>query len=160
MAYKHYSDEDKAVALAYLQAAGYPDKPGALKDAARHTGISARQLQRLYREQSAKPNDNLVAQKTFELKTAINEELASIFNAMGLVREDASYKDLATAAGIFTDKYQLLEGKPTSRVATVHEELAETPEDERAAVLAEAEQIIRDSAMGNPGSETQNRGAS
>lgn len=154
MAYKHYTDDEQAVALAYLKAAGYPDRRGSLKEAARHTGISENQLRRWFRGENSPPSTNLVTEKVFDLTTAINEELAHIFNAMGNVREDASYKDLGTVAAIFTDKLQLLTGKPTARIATVAEELAETPEDERDAVIAEAQQIIRDSAMGNPGSET------
>ena len=128
MAYKHYSDDDKAVALAYLRAAGYPDRDGALTDAARHTGISGQQLRRWFRGENSPPNDNIVTQKEFELHTALSAELEHILDAMGNVREDASYKDLATALGIITDKVRLLEGKPTAinedRISDARERLA------------------------------------
>lgn len=140
MAYKHYTDDEQAVALAYLRAAGYPDKPGALKDAARHTGVSGKQLVRWYRGESTPPPDNLVSEKVFDLQTAINEELQKIFDAMGAVREDASYKDLATAAGIFADKAQLLAGKPTAineeRVSDARDRLAQ--QLDRLAAVSEA----------------------
>lgn len=116
MAYKHYTDEEKAVAMAYLVAGGYPDKPGALADASYHTGISKRQLQRLWRGDSDKPDDKIVAQKVPDVQAHIATEIEHIFEAMGLVREDASYRDLGWVLGVLIDKWQLLSGGATERI--------------------------------------------
>jgi hypothetical protein len=151
---KQYTDDDVATALAFLEASGYPNKKGSLELASRHTRVPTRTLRRWYIGQMHPVSDNNVARKKVDLAEALDNELAEIFAALMDARDEASYKDLATAAGIFIDKKQLLTGKPTARIATVQEELAETPEDERAAVIAEAQQIIRDSAMGSSGSET------
>ena len=145
MAYKHYTDDEKAVALAYLKAAGYPDRPGSLTDASRHTGMSTRQLQRLYKGDSVKPSDILVAKKEFELETALTEELAAIFDAMGGIRDEASYKDLATAAGIFIDKRQLLTNSPTQNINHMINNLTD---DERRARMKELAQAITEELRG------------
>ncbi len=152
---KHYTDDEVAVALAFLKASGYPDAKGAMAKTARHTGVPRNTLRRWVRGEMHPVGIEVVARKTIDLTVAINNELAEIFGEMDAAREGASYKDLAVAAGIFIEKKQLIEGKPTERVATIQEELAETPEDERAAVIAEAQQIIRDSFVGSPGGEAE-----
>lgn len=148
-----YTDDDVAVALAFLKASGYPEAKGAMAKTSRHTGVPRNTLRRWVRGEMHPVGIEVVARKTVDLAVAIENELAEIFGEMDNARADASYKDLAVAAGIFIEKKQLIEGKPTERVATIQEELAKTPEDERAAIIAEAEQIIRDSAMGITGSE-------
>lgn len=123
-----YSDEDVAVALAFLKAAGYPDTKGAMDKASRHTGVPRNTLRRWVRGEMHPVGSEVVARKTVDLASAIKNELAEIFPAMADARADASYKDLATAAAIFTDKLQLLEGKPTAinedRVSDAREQLA------------------------------------
>jgi hypothetical protein len=151
---KQYTDDDVATALAFLEASGYPDKKGALEMASRHTRVPTRTLRRWYIGQMHPISDNTVARKKVDLAEALDNELAEIFAARTDARDEASYKDLATAAGIFIDKKQLLTGKPTQRISTVQEELAETPEDERDAVIAEAEAIIRSGFVGSSGSQT------
>ena len=59
------------------------------------------------------PPAELRNEKRAELVNLIRDELHSILAAMGTTRKDASYRDLATAFGIFTDKLQLLTGEPT-----------------------------------------------
>jgi len=52
--------------------------------------------------------------KRLDLRRAITDELRGIFEELGNARGDASYRDLATAAGIFFDKLQLLNGDSTA----------------------------------------------
>lgn len=139
---KHYTDDDVAVALSFLRSAGYPDKRGALEDASRHTGVPRRTLQRWYRGEHHPINDELVTQKAVDLEAAIDSELADIFGSLKDAREEASYKDLVVAAGIFIEKKQLLAGKPTERIATIQEELASIPEGDRPGIIDAAEQYI------------------
>lgn len=99
-----------------LEAAGYPDKKGALVEVAKHLGVPHPTLSRWYNAQRNPPPDELVQEKRRELKDLLADELDAIFRAMPSARENASYRDLGTVAGILFDKKQLLEGKPTEIV--------------------------------------------
>lgn len=164
-----YTPEFKAGCIALLIGAGYPSDVYALKRVADRTGATSRSLRRWWAKYGDGPaaenqahNEALMSQLVTEKKLEIKELLGEI--VLGFAVEvktrideddlaDATLPQLMTALGIGIDKHQLVTGKPTARIATVAEELAETPEDERDAVIAEAQQIIRDSAMGSSGSE-------
>lgn len=146
MAKKQYTDDEVAVALAFLKASGYPTVKGAMDKAARHTGIARNTLRRWARGESHPVGANVVARKTLDLKAVIDNELVEIFDEMDVARDGASYKDLAVAAGILIEKKQLIAGEPTQRIATtVEEELEDVPPDDRPFILAEAERLLRES---------------
>jgi hypothetical protein len=138
-----------------LEATGWPDKKGALREVSARLGLHDITLLRWARRAQNPAPDNLVNDKKLEVSEIVefmfrgfaSEILARVSNG-DLIDEQTS--TLLTGFGIGFDKMQLLAGKPTSRVATVQEELAETPEDERDAVIAEAEAIIRAGTMGGP----------
>ena len=111
---QRYSDDYRASAVLMVQAEGYPAKKGAVKRVADHLGIEERTLRRWVTGASNPPPDNVVHVKRLDLRKAITDELRGIFDELGKAREDASYRDLATAAGIFFDKLQLLNGNPTA----------------------------------------------
>lgn len=113
---KRYTDDDVAVALAFLKSAGYPQQEGAMDKASRHTGIPRNTLRRWYTGEMHPVGNELVSLKKIEMSDAIENELAEIFSAMGSARDEASYKDLTTAAGILIDKRQLLSGSDTAKV--------------------------------------------
>lgn len=113
---KSYDDKFRASAVVMLEAAGYPDKKGALVEVAKHLGVPHPTLSRWYNAQRNPPPDELVQEKRRELKDLLADELDAIFRAMPNARENASYRDLGTVAGILFDKKQLLEGKPTEIV--------------------------------------------
>lgn len=113
---KSYDDKFRASAVVMLEAAGYPDKKGALTQVAAHIGVPHPTLSRWYNAQRNPPPNEVVQEKRRELKDLLNDELAAIFTAMPGARKDASYRDLGTVAGILFDKRQLIEGKPTSIV--------------------------------------------
>lgn len=113
---KQYDDKFRASAVVMLEAAGYPNEKGALTRVADHLGVPARTLSRWFHGEQNPPPDQTVSEKKGELRDYIKAELNGLFLAMPGVRPDATYKDLATAAGILIDKLQLLENKPTERV--------------------------------------------
>lgn len=125
---KSYDDKFRASAVVMLEAAGYPDQKGALTRVSEHLGVPAMTLGRWFRKSNNPPPNELVTEKRGDLKDFVRSELNSIFGDMPIVRPDASYRDLATAAGILIDKLQLLENKPTERVehsgTITHEERA------------------------------------
>lgn len=126
----NYSEEFRAGAIAWLEGQNYPEDKFALQRVADGLGIPSRTLRRWYDTRFDKPlPPELVQQKKVELSEAVESELQHIFAAMNTVRAEASYKDLATAAGILVDKKQLLSGKPTAinedRVSDARDRLAQ-----------------------------------
>jgi hypothetical protein len=110
----HYTDKQRAAAVAMLEGMGYPDKKGALSAVSNHTGIPLPTLYRWFHGVQNPPPSELVNETKIDLAAAIRRELANLFPAMDGARLGADYKELATAAGILIDKLQLLEGKPTA----------------------------------------------
>lgn len=113
---KSYDDKFRSSAVIMLEAAGYPNRKGALSDVAKHIAVPAMTLSRWFHGKQNPPPNQMVSEKRSELKDLISTELDAIFKAMPNARQDATYKDLGTVAGILMDKKQLLEGKPTERV--------------------------------------------
>lgn len=108
---RQYSDNDKAAALAALDANG-----GNVKRTAREMSLAVSTLKRW---RDGQVNDDVTAlrpQKRAELAAVIREELYAILELLPEKRDDATYSQLATAAGIFTDKLRLLNGEDTSKV--------------------------------------------
>ncbi len=108
-----YDDKFRANAVLTLEAAGYPNTPGALAAVAKRLRMPETTLHGWAREKHNPPPTQLRSEKKGELIDWIKEELGCIFTAMPGARPDASYRDLGTVAGILTDKLQLLTGKPT-----------------------------------------------
>ena len=117
--YPQYSDDFRAGAILMLEAAGYPNRSGSLAYASKKLGVAGTTLARWFNAKNNPPPPELVREKRFDLRQAVRGELANIFDAMGAVRPDASYKDLAWSAGVLIDKMQLIDGLPTWRVEVV-----------------------------------------
>jgi len=109
-----YSDDFRAGAVLMVEADGWPKNKGAMQRVAAHLNIKERTLRRWATGESNPPPDRNVKVKRLDLRAAITSELTAIFEELGKARSDASYKDLATAAGIFFDKLQLLNGDSTA----------------------------------------------
>ena len=109
-----YSDDFRAGAVLMVEAEGWPKNAGAMQRVAAHLNINERTLRRWVTGESNPPPDRNVKVKRLDLRAAITSELTAIFEELGKARSDASYKDLATAAGIFFDKLQLLNGDSTA----------------------------------------------
>lgn len=126
---RRYTDEERASLMVMLQSEGYPGKVGALQKVAEYAAISPDVLRRWWKGTQNPPPDKLVVHKKIDLKEAINEELTAIFKEMKSARSSADYRELGTVAGILFDKKQLLEDKPTERIA--HEHSGQLTIDER-----------------------------
>jgi len=96
-----------------LEAAGYPDKKGALIAVAKSLGVPHSTLSRWANSVCNPPPSEIVQEKKQELKDLLENELRGILGDMPSARLDASYRDLGTVAGILFDKLQLVSGKPT-----------------------------------------------
>lgn len=128
---KQYDDKFRASAVVMLEAAGYPERDGAVTAVANATGVPRTTLRRWYRGTNNPPPDELVHKTKSDLKVLLRAEIEAALYAMPAAREDATYRELGTVIGILTDKLQLLEGKATERL-----EINELSDEERAARIA------------------------
>lgn len=135
--YPRYTDEFRASAVLMAEAAGYPDKPGALSRVARHLSIPRQTLQRWARGTQNPPPHELVTVK----KKGLVELLDAVaFGAVSEVQRRiennevdlVSIPQLMTAAGIAIDKHQLLTGNATERTENTNVNVTWTHVDYRA----------------------------
>lgn len=112
---KRYTDEFRASTVLMLQAAGYPDTPGALSRVSAKVEVDRRTIRRWFTKEQNPPPGELAHEKKIDLVQAIKDELAGILEAMPGEREEANYRELGTVFGIMVDKLQLLSGEPTER---------------------------------------------
>lgn len=99
-----------------LEAAGYPDRKGALTEVSNQQNVPAPTLHRWYHSKNNPAPNELVKRNEEELATLYRTEIDKIFEHIDSAREFADYRALVTAIGILTDKVMLLEGKATSRI--------------------------------------------
>jgi hypothetical protein len=148
---KRYDDKFRAGAVVMLQAQGYPDTKGALTKVANHLHVPAMTISRWFRAAQNPPPHDLVTEKELDLVALLKTELTQIFTAFPTARPDASFKDLATAAGIMIDKLQLLENKPTERVDhTGNVGLTIEERASRIAAILDAARARRDGRVDRP----------
>jgi transposase-like protein len=112
---KRYSDEFRSSAVLMLEAAGYPEKQGALMMVANHLSMPHATLSRWARNIQNPPPPDMVHEKRIDLVAELTELLGLTLKAAKGAVDEASYKELATAIGIYVDKLQLLSGGPTER---------------------------------------------
>jgi hypothetical protein len=101
-----------------LQAAGWPDRVGALAQVAKHLGMTdeGRTLSRWAKGEQNPPPDQVVGEKRAELSELLDRALRDAIKSLPDKLDEASYRDTATAIGIFFDKQQLINGQPTQHV--------------------------------------------
>lgn len=110
-----YDDKFRANAVLMLEAAGYPNRPGALTAVAKNLHIPHPTLSRWARNKNNAPPDDVVHEKKIDFISALRSEIAAAIQQMGVARPDADYRALTVGVGILIDKLQLLEGGPTER---------------------------------------------
>lgn len=110
---QRYDDEFRASAVVALEAAGYPNKKGALTGVARALGMPHVTLRRWAEGESNPPPNINVHKKRTELSELLDLEIRAALGQMNVVRGAATYRDLGTVAAILIDKKQILTGKPT-----------------------------------------------
>lgn len=111
---RRYDDKFRASAVVMLQAAGYPGTKGALRRVATHLKMPESTLHSWANGSNPAPSD-IRCEKKEDLTGYILAELGAILGEMPNARSEASFRDLAVAFGIMTDKLQLLTGEPTDR---------------------------------------------
>lgn len=123
MAGRPYPDEEKAAALALLAAHG-----GNLSTAAKAVGCARRTLKR-WRDDSDVAMSQIAHQKKAELEELFKAEIIAAFGSMADKRGAASYRDVATAVGIFFDKLRLMGEQSTEIHDHRHQDI--TPAEAR-----------------------------
>lgn len=113
---RRYDDKFRASAVVMLEAAGYPDKKGALEQTTKACKVPESTLRGWYNETHNPPPAKLRAEKRLEIADIIRNEIYAALGAAPDARPEASYRDLITGAAILVDKLQLLQGKPTGIV--------------------------------------------
>lgn len=101
--------------MVMLEAAGYPNKKGALDRVAKACGVPISTLHGWFNSTRNPPPADVRNEKRLDLAEAIRYELSAIINEFDNTRPGATYKELATAFGILVDKLQLIQGGPTER---------------------------------------------
>lgn len=110
MARREYSDEDKATALAALNANG-----GNVHRTAKDLGIPRATLARWSQGVAINSNvSNLEQHKKRVLADELEEIAQQLAGALAGKMAEASLQQTATSLGIVIDKMQLLRGKPTA----------------------------------------------
>ena len=110
---RRYDDKFRASAVVMLEAAGYPDREGALSQVAKAVDVPLPTLHRWARGKNNPPPSDVVNEKRKELRELLDDEIRAALGEMSQARGEASYRDLGTVTGILFDKIQLIDGKPT-----------------------------------------------
>jgi len=111
-----YSDDFRADCVLMLEAAGYPDREGALTAVANKVGVPARTISRWFNKEQNPPPDRVVNEKKGILVDQLENLAYKLVDVMGGAVDDAPLRELATTFGIVVDKWQLLSNKPTAIV--------------------------------------------
>lgn len=145
---RSFSDNDKAAALAALDANG-----GNVLRTAKQLNVPRSTLQEWANGRVSHDVPELRQQKRQDLHSLFMDEIYAIAELLPTKRHEATYSQLATAAGIFTDKVQLLTGKATQRTETsakVEHAIQEDTFEQLSAVI----QILNDVGAFDPPSDT------
>lgn len=121
-----YDDKFRASAVVMLDAAGYPNKKGALQEVADHLGISRQVLTNWAQATHNAPPQDVLQEKKTELADLF-ENAARIYLAHATTPDvvaDVSGNASMTAAAIAVDKMQLLRGLPTEIVGMIPDVIA------------------------------------
>lgn len=101
-----------------LEAAGWPNHKGAISRTAKHLGMPEATL-RMWANGKHNPVPvDVYEEKKLDMQAMLRREIYEGLKAMGGRRDEATYKDLATAVAIMIDKLQLLSGAPTENAQT------------------------------------------
>ena len=115
MARRHYSDEDKAAALAALRA-----NAGNVARTARQVGVPEPTLRQWAKGLRAAPPAQLSERKKADLADRMEEIARALLDRVTPERmDDATVQQLLTSAGIAIDKMRLLRNQPTENVASL-----------------------------------------
>lgn len=112
-----YTDEFRASACLMLEAAGWPERKGAVSKVANHLGVAHQTLGRWARGVSNPPPNKIVQSKKRDMLGELESLQYLLLGEMAEAYKDAPFNHLATAFGIITDKHRLLSGESTDNNA-------------------------------------------
>lgn len=115
---RRYTDDERGMAIAMLQANGYPDVPGSLQHTANSTGIPVPTL--LDWHTGNRWVDSEVQAENKRSLSAMYREIAEKYAERTLADDNiqrANGRDAITVSAIAVDKMRLLEGLPTQIVS-------------------------------------------
>lgn len=150
---RQYDDKFRASAVVMLEAAGYPDTPGALKRVATHLHMPQMTLSRWARATNNPPPTEIVTEKRGELLDSLKALAWKLVDAMPTKIEDANLQQSGTVLGIVMDKVLLLEGKATERVD--HTGLSDTERTDRVMGILDTARARRDGRAADGGEFVQ-----
>lgn len=107
---KRYTDEFRASAVLMLEAAGYPEKKGALARVANKLGVPARTLSRWFKRTNNPPPINLVDNRRDSAIALFDELRHSALDELEIARKGASMNDLALLFTTLVDRHYFLTG--------------------------------------------------
>jgi DNA-binding Xre family transcriptional regulator len=140
MVYGHYSEDDKANALAALKANG-----GNVARTARELGMKEPTLRKWAKGKVKPIPSQKYEEKVTDLKVSLRSLIAGLIG-LALVKidaGDANLLDVMKSLGIAMDKLAMLEGGPTERIAVVNESLTDDERRSRIAAIFNAARTRR-----------------
>lgn len=111
---RRYDDKFRAGAVIMLESQGYPEVKGALQAVSDHLDVPHSTLHNWYHAKHNPPPSDVRQEIKLDLVQALRNEIAAALGTIDQKRDEATYRELATAIAIFIDKLQLLEAKPTA----------------------------------------------
>jgi hypothetical protein len=117
MAYQQYTDEQRAGFILMMEAAGFPDTPGASRRVSERSGIHRRTLERWARRAVAPVPEKVLISQRRNMAEILENLLFKMAGAMDGAIEDAPLNQLAVAYGITFDKLRLMRGESTDNNA-------------------------------------------
>lgn len=111
---KRYTDEQRAEAVLFLEAAGYPNTPGALAAAERATGIARQVLTGWATGEQNPPPPQVLQEKRGELTERLEGLLHLFIDEIIAKMPEARFGELTIGAGITADKLMNLSGNMPS----------------------------------------------
>lgn len=121
---KSYDDEFRASAVLMLQAAGYPERLGAMLQVAMALNVPTRTLRRWYCGEQNPPPSKMLRTVTVDFRKVLRAEIEVVLGAMPETYEQASCRDLGIALGMLVEKLWLLDNNSTDQQQF---EIAELP---------------------------------
>lgn len=110
---RRYDDEFRASAVLMLEAAGYPDREGALTAVAKKLGTPHNTIRNWFHAVHNPAPAKIRHEKKFNLITELTELLGLHIQEAKMAVTESGLGDLDRGIGILIDKLQLLQGKPT-----------------------------------------------
>ena len=109
-----YTDEFRASVVLMLEAAGYPDRKGALTAVSKNVKVPHPTCSRWYRQVNNPPPNELVQDKKIDIVFELQQLLGLHISEANKTVKDADHHQVIGGIKIIVDAIQLLTGGPTS----------------------------------------------